>query len=86
MRSNQVTERLLATRSAVRTASVVAPVSANTSEQSKDGAPIMSVTVSLQPDQPSALDGWRRQQAKVPSRAAALIILAARALTAKGAH
>ena len=61
-------------------------MSSQTPKVSEFSGPVMSVTVSLQADQLNALDGWRSQQPNKPSRAAALIILAAKALTTEGAH
>jgi hypothetical protein len=44
------------------------------------------VNVELLPDQVSALDGWRRQQTETMSRAQAIGVLMAKALTSPGAH
>lgn len=44
------------------------------------------VTVKLQPAELGAIDAWRQQQDNKPSRADALVQLAAKALTNKGAH
>jgi len=61
-------------------------MSSKMSKESNFSGPVMSVTVSLQADQLSSLDGWRSQQPTKPSRAAGLIILAAKALTTEAAH
>ena len=45
-----------------------------------------AVTVELQPDQLSAVDAWRERQDDKPNRADALVQLAAKALSSKGAH
>lgn len=54
--------------------------------RSAASGPWKTVTVKLQPDQLSAVDAWREQQPDNPSRAEAIVRLAAKALTTAGAH